>query len=77
MVLKLESTVNVTALSFPSNRQDLAESDKVLASFSITLKTALLADGLWAIKIINLTVGAKKFRQVSSRNRSLAYSKVF
>ena len=71
MVLKLESTVNVTTLSFPSDRQDLDESDKVLES-----KTAPLADGLWAIKITNLTVGAKKFRQVSSRNRSLVYSKI-
>ena len=37
----------------------------------------MLADGLWAIKTTNLIVGAKKFREVSSKYRSLAYLKIF
>ena len=72
----LTSCLNLTTSSFPSNRQHLAESDKVLVCFPFTLKTAMLAAGLWAIKITNLTVGAKTFRQGSSRHRFPAYLKI-
>ena len=34
------------------------------------------ADGLWAIGITNLTVGAKHFCKVLPRKRSLTYSKI-
>ena len=77
LVYKLESVFNLATLSFLSNCQDLAESDKVLVRFALTLKTTILADGLWAIKITNSIVGAEKFREVSSKDRSLAYSKIF
>ena len=76
-VYKLESVFNLTAPSFLSNGQDLAKSDKVLERFALTLKTAMSAYGLWAMKITNLIAGAEKFREVSSKDRSLTYSKIF
>ena len=76
-VYKLESVFNLTTPSFLSDCQDLAESDKVLVRFALTLKTVMLADSLWAIKITNLIVGAKQFCEVSSKDRSLAYLKIF
>ena len=54
-VHKLESVFNLTAPSFLSNRQNLAESDKVLISFTRTVKSAMLADGFLAIKVTNLS----------------------
>ena len=76
-VYKLESVFNLTTPSFLSSCEDLDESDKVLVMFALTLKTAMLVDGLWAIKVTNLIVGAKTFREVSSKDRSLAHSKIF
>ena len=73
----LASVFQLTTLLFPSNCQHLDESDKLLVSFALTVKTAMLANGLWAITNTNVTVGVKKFREVSSRDRSLAYAKIF
>ena len=73
---KLESVFSLTTPSVLSNYQDFAESDNVLVRFALTLKTAMLANGLWAIKITNLILGAKKFREVFSKDRSLAYLKI-
>ena len=61
---RLELVFNLTLFSFPSNSQCLAESDKVLINFVLTLNTAMLAYGLWAIKTTNLTAGAKKFHEL-------------
>ena len=70
-VYKLESVFNLTTPSFFSNCQDLDKSDNILVRFA-TLQTAMLANGLWAIKITNLIVGAKKFHKISSKGTSLA-----
>ena len=75
-VYKLESAFNLTSPSFLSDCQDLAEPDKVLVRFALTLKTAM-SMGLWAIKFTNIIVGAKTFGELSSKDRSLAYSKIF
>ena len=50
---KLGPVFNLSTSSVPSNRQHIAEADKVLVSFALTLKSATLPDGLWAIKSQN------------------------
>ena len=67
-----ESVFNPTASSFPSSCQHLTESDKVL----VNLTFRCLVDDLWAIRIANLTAGAKHFCKVLLRNRSLIYLKI-
>ena len=54
-----ESVFNPTASLFVSSSQHLTESDKILVNFALTLNTAMLADGLWAIRNTDLTARAK------------------
>ena len=66
---RLESVFNITTSSFFSNRQHLDESVKVLVDFALALNTAMLADGLWAIKITNLIAGPKTFLEFRGGSR--------
>ena len=54
---------SLRVVSAMTENPPLAEFDKVLVSFALPLNRAMLADGLWAIKITKLTAGAKKFRE--------------